>query len=374
MAGSGPGVSSVVSTWLSNRPRATAAPWGRHRPGVAAGAHGESLLQEGLHPAREAGLRVHGGQVPTAAQEMGETGLMGRLGKLTIGCPPIPHENPRVLGAQDGSRLSEAAATLNRIHGGVGRREGPQPPALPVDLPTRLIGCHDRTAADGGTQGRVGRPRLAGRPMQRLGDGAWGQGEPEALAQQRRTPGVREAELLVEQHEQGHGLWPQLHGGRAQRVRGLPLMAPLHASPTRHTLAQLDGEPPHDGTHDRQFFLILPGDPRVAHCAAALRTGRRQRGRPGLIHPRRDSAMGMPPMPTPSPPSGTPRGRGRRAFGERRRLAFRRPARQVELALQALVLPTQPVAVALQSAAFRLRPFKLVLQPFNLAFAVPRKR
>ena len=61
-----------------------------HPPGVAAGAHGQGLLEQGLHPAREADLWVHHREVPTTAQEMGQTGLMGRVRELPIGCPPVP--------------------------------------------------------------------------------------------------------------------------------------------------------------------------------------------------------------------------------------------------------------------------------------------
>jgi hypothetical protein len=73
---------------------------------------------------------------------------------------------------------------------------------------------------------------------------------------------------------------------------------------------------------------------------------------------------------TGSAPAAPWRWRGR-AFRERCRLPFARPTSQVEFVLQPLVLAAQPVAVALQSDAFRLRPFKLAPQPFNFAFAVP---
>ena len=66
-------------------------------------------------------------------------------------------------------------------------------------------------------------------------------------------------------------------------------------------------------------------------------------------------------MPCPASAPAAPRRRRRRALREGGGLAFACPARQVEFALQPVVLAAQPVALALQ-------PVTLVFQPGTLAF------
>ena len=59
-------------------------------------------------------------------------------------------------------------------------------------------------------------------------DGTGRHPEAEALAQEPGDLEMRQPELLVEDHHEGDGLRPELHGGGPQRVGGLQRMATLH--------------------------------------------------------------------------------------------------------------------------------------------------
>ena len=80
-----------------------------------------------------------------------------------------------------------------------------------IDAPAGFIGADDRTAADLGTQGRVGRAGHAGGPMQCLHEAPRGDGQPEALAQQRRDLLERDTNVLVQEHNEGDRAGPQVH-------------------------------------------------------------------------------------------------------------------------------------------------------------------
>jgi hypothetical protein len=77
---------------------------------------------------------------------------------------------------------------------------------------------HHRAAANRGAQRGVGRLRLPGGAMQRLRHRTRGDGEGKVTPQQPRDLAVRQAEMLVEQRDEGHRPRPQMHRGRPQRI------------------------------------------------------------------------------------------------------------------------------------------------------------
>ena len=80
----------------------------------------------------------------------------------------------------------------------------------------------------------------------------------------------------MQDHDERDGLWAQVHGRRAQGVRGLQRMPALHAPATRAARADVHAKPAHDRTHNREVFLELVRDPHATYGAAAVGTGRRQ--------------------------------------------------------------------------------------------------
>ena len=89
-------------------------------------------------------------------------------------------------------------------------------------------------------------------------------------------PAKRQAELFIEHHDQRDHLRAQLRRGRAEGVRGLEGIPPLHAAAARRTAPHVDIELPDDHAGHRQLFLILKGDPglddrpgQAGHCAGS---------------------------------------------------------------------------------------------------------
>lgn len=75
-------------------------------------------------------------------------------------------------------------------------------------------------------QVRVGRLRLARRPVHRLHEAAGGDLQPEAVAQHGGDLAVGQPAPFVQQYRDREGLRPQLHRRGAERVRGLQGMRP----------------------------------------------------------------------------------------------------------------------------------------------------
>ena len=232
---------------------------------------------------------------------------------------------------------------------------------MPIDFPAGFVGGDDRTAANGRTQRGIGRLGLPRRAVQGARDGTGRHREAEALAQEPGDLAMRQPELLVEDHHEGDGLRPELHGGGPQRVGGLQRMATLHPASTHRAASDPDSKAAHDRVHDRQLFLILRCHTGRRHGAGAVGTRRRHRNGDHLIDTRRWRSVTVAPMPCPASAPAPPRRRRRRALREGGGLAFACPARQVEFVLQPVVLAAQPVALALQ-------PVTLVFQPGTLAF------
>src|SRR5580658_2083760 len=83
---------------------------------------------------------------------------------------------------------------------------------------------------------------------------------------------MRQAHLCVEYRRGGLRVRPDLAGGRAQSVRSLQRVTPLHAAAAVGTMADVDAELPHDRlTRDLGLELLCHG--RLDEVAAAMRAG-----------------------------------------------------------------------------------------------------
>ena len=87
---------------------------------------------------------------------MRNTRLMIGMPEAAVRRPPIAREHAREILAEDGGRIHKSAAGSNRVDRGVGRGERPEPVQRAGHFPPDLVGTHDRTAADLGTQRLVG--------------------------------------------------------------------------------------------------------------------------------------------------------------------------------------------------------------------------
>ncbi len=199
---------------------------------------------------------------------MGETGLMRRGVKLPIRLPAVALQHARDSRAPiTCGRLREAASRLDRVDGRLRRDKRPEPLQVGVDAPAGFIGGDDRTAAHRRTQRVIRRLRLARRAMDRVHQPAARDAQPEAVAQQRGDLAVGQPEAFIEEHGEGDGLRPQLHGGGAERVGGLQRMATLDAPPALRAPTDRDVKRADDRALHRQLFLILRRDAHAAHRA-----------------------------------------------------------------------------------------------------------
>jgi hypothetical protein len=212
--------------------------------------------------------------------------------------------------------------------------------------------------------------------MQRMRHTAGPDVQSEPVAQQRRDLAVRQAQLFVEQDDQGDRVWSQMGTGGAERVGGLQRVAALHATAAALAAADMHVEPAHVRSHHRQILLHLRGDARLGHRAATVRARRRQRDVNRLVDRRRSpvTVAAVPPSPS---PTGTTRLRRRRAVRERRRLTLAGAPRRVkrlcqspDVAPQALALSFEPNVLIPQSIAFISRPLNLTAQPLQLSLRV----
>ena len=153
-----------------------------------------------------------------------------------------------------------------------------------ADAPAGFIGTDDGTPRDLGTQGPVGRGGHARCAMQGLDEAARRDSEPEAVTQQRRDLLERYADVLVQEHNQGHGTGPEVpHWRPPPRRTSATDAGPGRGGhrPTQPPMCHV--EAPDDRPHDGQIFLILRGD---AGCVGSRRhsPGRRREARPRKSH------------------------------------------------------------------------------------------
>jgi len=172
----------------------------------------------------------------------------------------------------------------------------------------------------------------------------------EPIPQQRGDLAVGQDAPFIEQHRERDRLRTQLRGGRPERVRCLQGMPPLHAPATLRALADVDVKRPDERALHRELFLILRGDPGLAHGAVTIRTLRRQRGVIGLVKTRWRRSMGVTPVGGPRPAAGPPRLGYARPARERRRLTGAGTPGRLELLFQFLVFAPQPLPLGFRSA------------------------
>jgi len=304
---------------------------------------------------------------------MREIGLVNRLVEPTVGGPAVADQDAIELGAERRGCLVEAAPVLDGVDGRRGRDKGPQPVQPRGDFPAGFIRRDDRTPAHLLAQAVVGRLRATGRSLHRLHHAARRDPQAEAFTQQGRDLADREAQLLVEHRGQRHRLRAELRACGPERVGRLQGVASLDPPATSRAPTDVDVKRPHNGSHDRQVFLILTGDADPTDARATMRTFARQRRLILLIHACRNCAMRRAAVRGPCLASRAFRRGGRRALGERRCLPKARTARRVEfifqpidLLAQALALPTPPSTFAFQPLEVASLSFDLPLLSFEL--------
>jgi hypothetical protein len=158
----------------------------------------------------------------------------------------------------------------------------------------------------------------------------------EALAEQGRDLAERHAELFVELDRQRNRVRAELDTGRAERLRRLERMSPLHAPMTAPARADMNIEAPPDRFDWRQVFLILRGDVRLGDGLAARRALRR------------------------------PRAPLRRAFRKRRRLPRAGPTGGFQFRPSAARFSLKSRPLALHPCTVGFGPIQLLAQPHDL--------
>jgi len=334
--------------------------------GAVSIAHGQRVSQHVLHPRRKVILPVIAHQHATAAQQMRETGLMDRPIEAAIGRPAIPDERAGEFRSEDGGRLLIAPTGQDRVDRGVRRRERPQPLQAAADLPAGLIGRDHVAVPDLGAQRLVGGTGAISGAVQGVDEPAGGDLQPKPVAKHRADFRQRQPELRMQDRGERDRLRAELRRGRAQRIGGLPGMAPLHATPAGAAAANLDRERAHDRTHDGQIFLILPGGANPAQRSVTVRTRRGQAGVVVFVDVRGDGAMRVAAIRPARPSAGAPRRRSRHATREGGRLAIHLAPRVVELIFEVVDLPAEPVPVVAVAIPVAIGSFVLASQPLDL--------
>src|SRR5437016_770999 len=153
----------------------------------------------------------------------------------------------------------------------------PEPFEGPRHFPPRLIETDVRTRPDLLGQSRVGGPGARRQSGQRPAERAAMDRKAKGGRQEARNLGERHAERRVQRRREGQHLWSQLHGGGADRVRGLPRMPPLDAAPALRALSDLDLERAHGRPDDRHVDLELFDRMRRLDLCGTVGTRRRQR-------------------------------------------------------------------------------------------------
>lgn len=316
-------------------------------------------LQERVDLRRKRMVRMVQHHGATATEQVSEARLMRGVDKLPVRRPAVALQDAAVAGPEHARRLGKAAPVFDRVGRGVRGGKSPQPVGMAADLPARFIGRDDGTAAHRGAERLVGGLRLTRRAVDRVHQPAAGDGEAEAIAEQRYDAAEGKAALFVQDHREGDGMRTELHRGGAQRVGRLQRMTPLHAAVTLAALADGHTKLVHDGSLHRQIFLVLRHHATAAYRPATIWTVRGQRRLMGEIDARGRAAVGSAAV---RDARLAPWSLGM-FFGQparkRCRLPIRPPTRHVEFVFQPLVFAPQAIALD-------LRPQEVFLQSFDL--------
>jgi hypothetical protein len=296
---------------------------------------------------------------PTSTQEMRETRLMIGVHEATVRRPTVTGEHAREVCAQRRDGIAKPATGANRVDRGRWSGERPEPVQGARHFPPRLVRTHDRTAPDLRTQGVVRRGRARRRAGTEMDERTARDAQTESIAEERDDVRERQAQSLVQDHDERGGLRADLYRRRAERVRGLQRMAALNAPATHRTRPHMNAKLADDGADHRQVLLILGDDVGVVHRAATRRARRWQWCVEGRIDARRDGSRSVAAVRCAGAPARWTATALSVGFGERRGLAETRAPRRIELILEAFV-------AALQSIALVLGPGQRVAQPSDL--------
>ncbi len=239
---------------------------------------------------------------------------------------------------------------------------------MAADFPAGFIGTDDVTVAHLRPQRGIGRPRTIGGPMQRVDESARRDVETKSIAKQGTDFPDRQSQVRVQHGGEGDGLWAELRRRRAQGIGRLQRMAPLHATATRATAANLDGEGAHDRPHHREIFLVLARRPGAAQRTPTLRTGIGQACPMVRVDMGRYRSMGLAAIGAACSPTGSSWGARRRPARERGRLPIHLAAGVVEQVFESVDLLAERVPLLAVPVAVAIRP--LVLAPQSLDFAL----
>ena len=345
-----------------------------HRASGVAIAQREGLQEAVLHTRGKWTAGMIGLEQPTPTQEMRETRLMVRVHEAAVRGPAITGEYAGELRAEDGDRIGEPTTGADGVDRGVRGGEGPEPVQRARHLPPRLVGTHDRTAADLGAQCLIGRRRPCRRARTDVDQRPARDAQTEAIAEEGDDVRERQPHPFVQDDHERGGLRTDLHGGGAQGVGGLQRMPALHAAAAGHACADMHAELAHEGTDDWEIFLILRHDVRAVHAAATRRARRGQRRVVALIDPRGHRPLPVASVRRTSAATRRPSGSLTMGFGERGCLAEARAASRVELILKPLVALLQPIPLVLRTPQRVAQARNLVVLLLDQRVAIVRRR
>ena len=228
----------------------------------------------------------------TASAQVGQTGLMRGLRKLAIRRPAVPDEHAGKVGPEQGRRLVESAAAMNRVHRLARRGRHPQPVQFAPHAPAGFVG-YDNAALPHHLAQRVVRGRgLTSGAMQGVDETARRHREPKMLSIEPHDLAEWQATLLVQMRGGGDRHGAELRRRGSERVGGLQEMPALHGAATLLTLANVHMERADDRADRRQVFLVLRGRARELEGAATVRTRQGQLRRCRSHRPRVASVVG----------------------------------------------------------------------------------
>lgn len=339
----------------------------REGPPAIAIADVQRMLEYPLDVRREVKLAVIAHQQATTPEQMRETGLMQGRVEAAIGRPTVADERAGELRPQDRGGLFVASPRQNGVDGRVRGRERPEPLQPAADFPAGLIGGDHVAAPDLGAQRLVGGTGPIGRAMQGVHEPARGDVQTKSVTKQRADFGERQAQLCMQDGGERDRLRAELRGRRAEGIRRLQGMAPLHATPTRVAAANLDRECAHDRAHGGEIFLILPRRAEAAQRPSTMRAGGRQRGVMAFVHVRGNGAMRFAAIGAARPPARTARRPRPGAPRERGRLAVHFAPRVIELIFEAFDLLPQRVPFIAVAIPVPIRSLVLASQALDFA-------
>ena len=249
--------------------------------------------------------------------------LMSGLSEMVVHTPTVMHQRARPVEPQQLFRRLPTAGRVNHVTRFTTAHKGVQPSRAAANTPACLVRRDLRRAAHIDSQLFIGWRTTLGRAQCRTDAGGSGQVQfREECSQQFHALAVRQAQLFVENREQGMHPRPSFRLAARHRphwfVRGvgpdaalqLPYISDMHVEPAINHRAWNLG-------------LVLHGQVRFAYLPTrAVRAGVRQRHVVGLVDPRWNATMRVRTMALARLATRWLWLRNRRPFRERRRLSF----------------------------------------------------